>query len=539
MASAKPQKRRKPSGRKRPATRAKRCPKGKKPRVTTRGRPRQRKSRLTCVPKRKRRRGLRGPSAGAPVQSTPPAAAAPAPAPAPQPPADPGPPVPGVPVYSGPFGRAQAERLLWRAGFGPAPGQAEALASMGLANAVRSLTRPSGAEVLTGPQPRAAGDVPLEPLTGHGHDHLWWLDRMVRTNKPFIERMTLVWHDWFATANAGPVKSTYLMREQNEMLRRDGLGSFHQLLLNVTSDGAMLKWLNLWLSGKWMPDENYGREAMELFTLGADRGAYTENDVREMARALAGWTASRSNEIGFHDFRPQPTRQDRGTKTIFGQSGDFDWEDACRLCVEHPMHPSFLVGKLWGYFVPTAPDTATRQVLEQAYVAGSHGVRPIVEAILMHPDLYLGEPMVKPPVVLAAGLMRARGQGVNGAMLTWCETAGQRLFEPPNVDGWNDEAWLDTSTMRARWMLVQFVLNESPAAAQGYDPQESAAAAVSAALAFWGSPSFSQASRQKLEQWAASCLPPTSSPQQAAQARAHRQNALRQIVGASPDFQVC
>jgi hypothetical protein len=458
------------------------------------------------------------------------------PKPAPGP--DPGPPVAGVPVYSGSFGRREAERLLWRAGFGPAPGHAEALAAMGLSKAVRALTRPVGPEILTGPEPRGAGDVPLSPLTAPGHDHLSWLDRMVRTNRPLIERMTLIWHDWFATSNAGPVNQTRLMLEQNELFRQGGLESFHQLLVNLTKDGAMLKWLNLWLSSKNKPDENYGRELMELFTLGADRGAYTETDVREMARALAGWDATHSVELGWHDFHPRASRQDTGVKTIFGKSGAFLWEDACRLCVEHPMHPSFLVTKLWSYFIPTPPDEATRRALETAYTANSYALRPLVEAILMHPDLYLGEPLVKPPVVFAAGLLRARGKGVGGAMLTWCEIAGQRLFYPPNVNGWDDQAWLDTSTMRARWMLVQAVQADSQASGATYDSAESGVTAVARALAFWGNPPFSSASRTSLEEWAATCLPPTSDKQEAAQVRAVRQNALRQLIGASPDLQV-
>ena len=444
-----------------------------------------------------------------------------------------------MPVYSGQFGARQAERLLWRAGFGPAPGQAEALAGMGMANAVRSLSRPQVAEVLTGPEPRGAGDVPLSPGSAHGHDHLWWLDRMVRTNRPFIERMTLIWHDWFATSNAGPVNSPGLMFEQNDLFREAGLGSFHDLLVSVTKDGAMLKWLNLWLSSKNKPDENYGREAMELFTLGADRGAYTETDVREMARALAGWRATYSEELGWHDFAPESRKQDTSEKTIFGRTGPFLWDDACRLCVEHPMHPSYLVTKLWSYFIPTPPDEATRLQLEGAYRANSYAVRPLVEAILMHPDLYEGEPLVKPPVVFAAGLLKARGLGVDVAMITWGEPAGQRLFHPPNVDGWDHDSWLDTATMRARWLLVMSVLEDHVVSSDGYDPAESAPAAVARAIAYWGNPPVSPASRACLEGWAASCLPPTSDPEEAALVRALRQNALRQLVAASPDFQVC
>src|SRR5437764_369190 len=107
-----------------------------------------------------------------------------------------------LPTYRGRFGPVQAERLLWRAGFGPRPGEADKLAALGLRRAVRSLTRP-GAERLTGPKPHDDNGNPLAPYDAWGHDQLWWLDRMVRTRRPLVERMTLVWHDWFATSNDG------------------------------------------------------------------------------------------------------------------------------------------------------------------------------------------------------------------------------------------------------------------------------------------------------------------------------------------------
>src|SRR5690242_1846013 len=104
-----------------------------------------------------------------------------------------------VPRYNGSFGAVQAERLLWRAGFGPRRGEAEACARLGLDGAVRSLTHPAP-ERLTGHPPHDEKGRRLAPADAWGHDHLWWLDRMVRTNRPLIERMTLVWHDWFATS---------------------------------------------------------------------------------------------------------------------------------------------------------------------------------------------------------------------------------------------------------------------------------------------------------------------------------------------------
>jgi hypothetical protein len=111
----------------------------------------------------------------------------------------------GVPVYKGDFGEAEATRLLWRAGFGPKPGEAAKLARhFKLKGAVHSLTRPRGAEVLKGPEPVDDDGLPIAPFDAWGHDLLWWLDRMVRTNHPLVERMALIWHDWFATAERMP-----------------------------------------------------------------------------------------------------------------------------------------------------------------------------------------------------------------------------------------------------------------------------------------------------------------------------------------------
>ena len=156
-------------------------------------------------------------------------------------------------TFSGDFGIPQAERLLWRAGFGPRPGDAGKLAAKGLRSAVLSLTRP-GQERLEGPGPTVEGH-PLAPTDAWGHDHLWWLDRMIRSNRQLVERMTLNWHDWFATSNRG-VGSQKLMLDQNETLRANALGSFQDLLLALTVDPAMLHWLNGDQNTRLAPNEN-------------------------------------------------------------------------------------------------------------------------------------------------------------------------------------------------------------------------------------------------------------------------------------------
>src|SRR6187200_1672933 len=136
--------------------------------------------------------------------------------------------------------------------------------------------------------------------------------------------MTLVWHDWFSTSNDG-VGQQDLMLAQNDLFRRNAFGSFDQLAHDVTQDPAMIVWLNL--------NENYARELMELFTLGADRGAYTEQDVRNLARAFTGFDFEWSDELGMYEFRYVPQRHDDGDKTIFGQTGAFTWEQGVGMCV--------------------------------------------------------------------------------------------------------------------------------------------------------------------------------------------------------------
>ena len=295
---------------------------------------RRKRSKARCRPVKHHRK----PKKKTPPKKTPkpPARPLPTPQPVPKAPAPPKAPAASpLGAYTGPFGVRQAERLLWRAGFGPSPGHAQALAAMGLRAAVASLTRPVGQAQLVGAEPVDDDGNPLAPEDVYGHDHLWWLDRMVRTNQPLVERMTLIWHDWFATSLDG-VSQQNLMLDQNELLRRYAFGSFDQLLRDVTQDPAMILWLNLAENTRWSPNENYAREVMELFTLGADRGAYTEDDVRELARALTGFRYDWSSQLGAHNFRMDPNRHDAGTKTVFGKAGSYDWAEAVGLCVRNP-----------------------------------------------------------------------------------------------------------------------------------------------------------------------------------------------------------
>ena len=435
-----------------------------------------------------------------------------------------------VDVFRGVFGPAQAERLLWRAGTGPLPGEPAQLAAKGLEGAVRTLTRPQGKTTLTGPEPHGDGRS-LHPRDRFADGHLWWLDRMVRTNHPMSERMTLVWHDWFATSEVGT--GPRWMMDQYATLHRNALGNFGTLLHDITIDPAMLVWLSGVDNHKGAPNENYGREMMELFTLGADRG-YTERDVREQARALSGfgWKSPGPTTT----YRPQ--RHDDGIKTIFGKRGRFDWRDSVRLVLQHPKHPSFFVTKLWSYFVPTAPDAATQAALESLYRSSGRNIRTVVEAILMHPALYEGPRMVKPPVIQIAGMLRHLGEGVTTDDWSWLSAgAGQQLFVPPDVSGWDDSRWLDTSTWRGRWLACDQALKTRAVTAAPLT--ETPAQALAAALAFWGNPTLTTETLQQLLAFAVRSATRALTHGDRAGLLGQRQNALRMLIANSPDMQTC
>ena len=285
----------------------------------------------------------------------------------------------------------------------------------------------------------------------------------------------------------------------------------------------MLVWLNGTENTKDAPNENYGREMMELFTLGADRGAYTERDVREQARSLTGWTSRWSRRKGEYDFHFDASRHDTGMKTVFHKSGNYAWRDACQLCLNNPKHASFFTQKLWGYFIPVAPDAKTQRALEAAYNSSGRQLKPVLDIVLKHPALHTGPRMTKPPVVHIAGLLRRINAGVTTDAWAWIGgLSGQQLFYPPNVAGWDDSRWLDTATFRGRWIAVGEILGD-----RRLDPGK-AKEAIDA-------PTTLEARARVLEQPRAHARdPPTAPPLHAARAarRAREQVEAGAVPGA-------
>src|SRR5262245_48432748 len=181
----------------------------------------------------------------------------------------------------------------------------------------------------------------------------WWLHRMILTPHPLKERMTLFWHNHFATSIA-KVRLPALMRDQNLLLRQHALGKFGPLVQAVSKDPAMLVWLDSNSNVKGKPNENYARELMELFCLGV--GNYTEKDVREAARAFTGWHTNVTPESGFPQgtkpaFVFQRSLHDDGEKTVLGQAGKWDGGDVVRIVLEQPACARWVVRKLYRQFV--------------------------------------------------------------------------------------------------------------------------------------------------------------------------------------------
>ncbi|MFL5843326.1 MAG: DUF1800 family protein [Solirubrobacteraceae bacterium] len=398
---------------------------------------------------------------------------------------------------------AHVRRLFWRAGFGATPDEAARWAAAGRAATLTWILDGTPQTPWTGPAPTAEGQ-PLDPVNVWGHDALWWLDRMVRSPRPLVEKMTLFWHDHFATAD----QDVNLMLAQNQMLRKHALGRFRPLLGAVTRDAAMQLWLSLVANDKDAPNENYARELMELFTLGT---GYSERDVREAARALTGWQAD-WGDTGIATVFFAKDRHDRGVKRILGHKGRFGTDDLLDIVTTHPRHAPYLTRKLWDYFVAQPPDAATAARLVKTYKRSKGAIKPVVAQILGHPLLYadLDAPdMVKAPLVYVAGTLRTNGKGVTLEAYRWLlSSMGQAPFQPPTVAGWEwGTRWLSTDTVRARFTLGNYLLdaeNGPLAVPDGAgDPALSPAQQVDQALGALGRPWISGGTRQVLEDMAA------------------------------------
>ncbi|HEY7329354.1 MAG TPA: DUF1800 domain-containing protein [Gemmataceae bacterium] len=314
--------------------------------------------------------------------------------------------------------------------------------------------------LLTAGQYTAASDQAAE-LRG------WWLYCMLRSGHPLREKLTLFWHNHFATSIA-KVHSALEMFQQNKLLREHALGRFGPFLLAISKDAAMLHWLDSNSNIKGKPNENYAREIMELFSLGV--GNYTEKDIREAARAFTGWHTD-SDGTGF-EFNPR--LHDDGAKTVLRQTGDWNGDDVVRILLQQPAAATFLVRKLYRFYVSETYNPSDRflEPLAESFRKSDYDIAALVRRILSSRHFfseYAFHQRIKSPVEFVLGAVRSvyREYGAKEKrqqpltqqdLVRHIDAMGQVLFSPPNVKGWRGaQAWLNTATMLARDNFAQLL----------------------------------------------------------------------------------
>lgn len=290
----------------------------------------------------------------------------------------------------------------------------------------------------------------------------WWAERMLTSPRPLEEKMTLFWHGHFATEELK--NDDYrLMLQQNMTLRQLATSDMSSLLIAMSKDPAMLLYLDNRLNVKGHANENYAREILELFSLGI--GNYTENDIKEAARAFTGW---RNQGLTFIDDR---TQHDEGMKTVFGQTGNWDGEDVVDLILQQEAAGEFIAGKIYRFFVR---DEISDQMLDELAARlrdDSYALKPFLRALFLSQDFY-SEPslgtQIKSPVQFLVSTYRKLGlEKIPGTPYFPAATnlLGQALGNPPNVKGWDGgRAWLNPSTILLRNNLIGHLLFPETAA---------------------------------------------------------------------------
>lgn len=304
----------------------------------------------------------------------------------------------------------------------------------------------------------------------------WWTLKLITTRRPLQEKMTVFWHNHFATS-AEKVTVGPTMQDQIDLLRNYATSDFHTLLLNVSKDPAMLYWLDNQFNVKGKPNENFAREVMELFTLGEGHG-YTENDIKEAARAFTGWTVGGRRAVA--DLPPRggrflfdPSLHDDGVKTVLGRTGPLKGDDIVDILCQTPRTSEFLVTKLWEWFVYPKPDPSLVKRFADGFRSSGLDLKQLLRSIMRSPEFYSDRAVrsvYKNPVDFVIPTLRQLGVGpilaarvsedvdfqprreapavaANAAM----KQMGMQLLYPPDVSGWpRGAAWVSSATMVAR-----------------------------------------------------------------------------------------
>jgi uncharacterized protein (DUF1800 family) len=401
-----------------------------------------------------------------------------------------------------------ASHLLSRTSFGGTPEQAEILAAKPLADVVAAMieqakraSAPAKPAWVKDPWVNTERVYPettaLERMENHRKTaerqarernelRCWWLDHMIRTTAPLREVMTLFWHGHFTT-EAKRMFVSQALYTQNVALRKHALGNFRDLLEAVTLDAAMMMYLNIEDSDAKKPNENFARELLELFTLGI--GNYTERDIKEIARAMTGWTLDVPPGTPKRPTVPDaprafcrdglvptfiPEKHDAGEKTVLGKTGKFGVKEVLDIVAAHPATTRFISSKLIAYFGVSDPKNELRDRMAETFTKSGGDIAKVVTVLLTSPEFFAKESrgtLIKSPVHLLVGTCRLLNLEVTATPSLAQVTAamGQELFNPPNVKGWpGGRDWISAGTLAVRYHLPEILFDGKEPA--GFEP---------------------------------------------------------------------
>ncbi len=360
---------------------------------------------------------------------------------------------------------ALMSHLFRRAGFGATRDELDAYVERGYEEAVEDLVQPER-------RPGLDEDIITRYFDGE-NQVIWagtWIYRMVTTRRPMVEKMALFWHHVFATG-ASKVEHPPSMISQIQMFRRLGLGDFRTLLVELSRDPAMIFWLDNNENRLGEPNENYGRELLELFSMGV--GNYTEDDIKNASRAFTGWTFDQPIPIYPQGHYPsrfvfEPEKHDYGPKTFLGHAGNFDGEDIIDIIVEQEATARFIARHLYNFFVADEPQVPAWSVeppqdpdaidsIVKTYF-DTNGDMTAIMRELLNSDYFKQAryKRVKSPTELVAGVLKLGGTFgfPRPGMLKYTASTtlmGQQLLNPPTVEGWHTgREWIDGGTLNER-----------------------------------------------------------------------------------------
>ena len=377
--------------------------------------------------------------------------------------------------------RIKNQHLLWRAAFGPTAENAATLDTTSQKNLWNLLQKnstgePKFLEVAKNPFSESfsdmnnTGDVQkvlrdpeqrkkLRELSREGLKELniRWLEEMVNSNAQLREKMSLFWHGHFACR----VINIFFQQNLLHSIRTHALGNFGNLLKAVSKSPAMLQFLNNQQNKKTSPNENFAREVMELFTMG--RGNYTEQDIKEAARAFTGWGFNLQGEFVF-----RPFQHDKGTKTIFGKTGNFTGDDVLNMLLEQEQTARHITRKLYRFLVNEQVDEEKINWLSKRFYTNQYDIGKLLDDIFSNGWFFQEKNIgnrIKSPVELLAGTRRLLPLQFDNdnTQLLFQKVLGQVLFFPPNVAGWpGGRNWIDSSTLMMRLQIPQALVAKEP-----------------------------------------------------------------------------